>query len=107
MSMAGRMQSYKSHTRWLPAFHFFVMPVLLLNFLNTARHLVRDQTAGAAFSVLVAAAFVALGLLSRLQALAAQDRVIRLEMRLKLRGVLPTDMHGRINDLSTSQLVAM
>ena len=37
--MAERVQSLKSHARWLPPFHFFVIPVLLLNFLNEARHL--------------------------------------------------------------------
>ena len=45
--------------------------------------------------------------LSRIQALAAQDRVIRLEMRLRLRGLLPADMHASIDGLTTRQLVAL
>ena len=39
IAMAERVQSYKKHTRFLPPFHFFVMPVLLVNFLNAVRHL--------------------------------------------------------------------
>ena len=100
-------QSYKNHTRFLPAFHFFVIPVLLANFLNDARHLYRDQSLGAGFALAVAAALLVLGFLSRTQALAVQDRVIRLEMRLRLRGLLSPDLHPRISDLTTRQLVAM
>jgi len=45
--------------------------------------------------------------LARTQALAAQDRVIRLEMRLRLRGLLPPDMHAGITGLTTAQMVAL
>jgi hypothetical protein len=55
----------------------------------------------------VALALLMLGLLSRVQALAAQDRVIRLEMRLRLQKVLPADLQSKINDLSTKHIVAL
>ena len=48
-----------------------------------------------------------LGLLARVMVLTVQDRLIRLEMRLRLRELLPADMHGRIRDLTHRQLVAM
>lgn len=105
--MDGRAQTYKKHTRWLPAFHFFVIPVLLVNFANAIRHLIAAQTRHEAFSVVVAAALLTLGFLSRIQALTVQDRVIRLEMRLRLRGVLPPDLQPRIDELSHRQLVAL
>jgi len=105
--MAERVQTYKNHLRWLPAFHFFVLPVLLLNLLNEARHAWRYPSEGAAFAAVVAAALLTLGFLSRVQAVTVQDRVIRLEMRLRLRQVLPAEMHGRINDLTHRQLVAL
>jgi hypothetical protein len=105
--MAERDQTYKNHTRLLPAFHFFVLPVLLLNLLNEARHAWRYPSEGAAFTAVVAAALLTLGFLSRTQALAVQDRVIRLEMRLRLRQVLPPELHARIPDLRPRQLVAL
>jgi Family of unknown function (DUF6526) len=105
--MAERDQTYRNHTRLLPPFHFFVIPVLLLNFLNELRHLWRYASEGAAFTVVVAAALLTLALLSRTQAVAVQDRVIRLEMRLRLRQVLPPELHPRINDLAARQLVAL
>ena len=100
-------QSFKSHARWLPAFHFFVIPVLLVNFLNSGRHAYLEQTRHSLWELIVAAALLTLGFLARTQALAAQDRVIRLEQRLRLRGLLPSDLHGQINTLTTSQLIAL
>ena len=58
-------------------------------------------------SVVFALALLALGFLSRIQALTVQDRVIRLEMRLRLRQLLPPDLQPRINDLTHRQLVAL
>jgi len=100
-------QSYKRHARWLPAFHFFVMPVLLANVLNSLRHVYLLPTLGMVFQLVVAAALLTLALMSRVMALTVQDRVIRLEMRLRLRGLLPPDLHPRINELTHRQLVAM
>lgn len=105
--MAERVQTYKNHTRLLPPFHFFVIPVLLLNFANEIRHALRNPSEGAALTAVVAAALLMLGFLSRVQAVTVQDRVIRLEMRLRLRQALPADLHGRINDLTHRQLVAL
>ena len=100
-------QSFKSHARWLPAFHFFVMPILLVNLINAGRHVYLEQTRHSVWELVVAAALLVLGFLARTQALAAQDRVIRLEQRLRLRGLLPPDMHGQIGALTTGQLVAL
>lgn len=100
-------QSFKSHTRWLPPFHFFVIPVLLVNMLNAGRHVYLEQTRHSLWELIVAAALLTLGLLARTQALAAQDRVIRLEQRLRLRALLPPDLHGQINNLTTRQCIAL
>lgn len=105
--MAERVQTYKNHPRWLPAFHFFVLPVLLLNVLNELRRAWRTPSEGAVFIVVVAAALFMLAFLSRSQALTVQDRVIRLEMRLRLQQILPPELHGRIQDLTHRQLVAL
>jgi hypothetical protein len=105
--MADAVQSYQKHARWLPGFHFFVMPVLLVNLLNELRHVWMEPTRHYVWQVVVAAALVGVGFLSRIQALTVQDRVIRLEMRLRLRGVLPPDLHPSIDALTRRQLVAL
>ena len=105
--MADAVQSYQRHARWLPGFHFFVLPVLLVNLVNEIRHLWMDPSRHFAWQVLFAAALLGTAFLSRIQALTVQDRVIRLEMRLRLRGILPPDMHPSIGALTPRQLVAL
>jgi uncharacterized membrane protein YciS (DUF1049 family) len=101
-------QNYSNHTKWVPAFHFFVMPVLTLNF---AQSLFRWRRAEFSFDglvgVLTAAALIALMFLARLFALKVQDRVIRLEERLRMEKLLPADLTGRIEESTLSQLVAL
>ena len=100
-------QTFKNHTRLLPPFHFFVIPVLLINFLNEIRHVYLEPSRHFAWTLVVAAALLTLAFLARIMALTVQDRVIRLEMRHRLKDTLPFDLHGRINDLTPQQLVAL
>lgn len=105
--MAERVQTYKNHTRLLPPFHLFVLPVLLLNFLNQLRHVWNRPNLSTGFATIVALALLTLALLSRIQALTVQDRVIRLEMQLRLAKALPPDLQARIDSLTPRQLVAL
>lgn len=105
--MAERTQTYKNHARFFPPFHFFVLPVLLLNLVNTLRHVWLAPNRSTAFAALVAAGVLMLAFSTRAMAVAVQDRVIRLEMRLRLRGLLPASLSGRINELTPRQLVAL
>jgi hypothetical protein len=103
--MAG--QSFQSHAKWLPPFHFFVLPVLLINIGFQIYWCVRGFTVKSVLSVLVAAAlFVGVGI-ARGMALKVQDRVIRLEERLRFERVLPADMHARIGEFTIDQIVAL
>ena len=106
--MADREQTYKNHARFLAPFHFFLIPVLAANVVYAGRHLVtRGVTITTSWEFIVALALLTLGFLSRIQALFAQDRVIRLEMRMRLKQVLPADLQSKINDLSTGHLIAL
>jgi len=105
--MASHAQTYKNHVRFLPAFHFFVLPVLALNALNGIRHVWLAPNRTTVWALIVAAALLTLGFLSRIMALTVQDRVIRLEMRLRLQQCLPADLRSRIDDLTPRQLVAL
>jgi uncharacterized protein DUF6526 len=105
--MAEREQSYRKHARWLPLFHFFVIPVLAVNVLASAWRLIQIPGLATVYGVVFAVALLGLGFLSRTQALTVQDRLIRLEMRLKLRQLLPPDLQPRINDLTHRQMVAL
>jgi len=105
--MAERIQTYGSHRRYIPEFHFFVLPVLIANVIATIVALVRHPAFASAWDVLVATA-LALGMwIARRMALRAQDRIIRLEERTRLDRLLPGDLRVRAAELSTSQLIAL
>jgi uncharacterized protein DUF6526 len=105
--MPQPVQTIKNHTRLLPPFHFFVIPVLLVNLVNTLRHLYLEPSISEGWTVVVAAALLTLAFLARVMAITVQDRVIRLEMRHRLKEALPFDLHNRINDLTPRQLIAL
>ena len=100
-------QSFKNHTRLLPLFHFFVIPVLLGNLLNMIWHVIQTPSAGTAWAMVVAAALLTLASVARTMALTVQNRVIRLEMRHRLKESLPSDLQNRIKELTPKQLIAL
>jgi len=100
-------QSFKSHAKFVPAFHYFVGPVLMINVINSVIRTYHSFNYEHAFGVLLALALLALAFLARIFALKVQDRVIRLEMRLRLREPLPADLQSRILDFRPGQLVAL
>ena len=69
--------------------------------------LVVEYSAGT-LALFVVAACTAIGLLyARRFSTAVQDRVIRLEERLRLERILPDDLKGEIGQLTTDQLVGL
>lgn len=100
-------QSATNHTRWLPAYHYFTVPVLLVYFCYTLWVLTQNFSWPTVLAALVALALFLLSWVARVMPLAAQDRVIRLEERLRMARLFPADLQGRIEELSTRQLVAL
>ena len=100
-------QSYQSHRRWHPPFHFFAVPILGLNVLYAVYQAVRHPSWESAWQVLVALAVLTGVVLARYYALTVQNRVIRIEETLRLGRCLPEEMRGRIGELSTRQLIAL
>lgn len=105
--MADKTQTFASHRRFIPVFHFFALPVLLINVVVVAYRFVLDPRFINGWALLVAIA-LAIGISwSRFMPLRAQDRIIRLEERSRLQRLLPGDLRGRVDELSTRQLIAI
>jgi hypothetical protein len=105
--MAEQPQTYPTHSRYIPAFHFFVLPVLFVNFVVTAVQFAREPRLLTAWTVVVALALFLGILYLRFMPVRAQDRIIRLEERTRLERVLPVDLRGRIGELTAAQLIAI
>jgi hypothetical protein len=100
-------QTYSNHARWDPPFHFFALPVILFTVIAAIVHCVQRPSWFSAWLILFSAAIVVVTVKSRFYSLKAQDRIIRLEERLRLTGLLADPLRGRIGDLTESQLVGL
>jgi len=102
-----KIQNFENHARFVPGFHAFVFPVLAINLIWSLVQLRNGIGFASLLSVLLAAALVVLFFYARIFALTVQDRVIRLEMRLRLARLLPADLQGRIAEFTVDQLVSL
>jgi len=106
--MADRApQNFSNHTRFDPLFHFFILPVFAIALIMTIVHLVRRPGLHSAWLVIVMIAALAAIFKIRLNALKVQDRIIRLEERLRLASLLDPALRPRIPELTESQLIAL
>ena len=105
--MADQEQNFANHARFVPPYHYVAFPILLVNVLYRLYWLSGGLTFDAILDVLVGVALIIVALFARVFALGAQDRVIRLEMRLRMRELLPDDLQGRINDFTPTQMVGL
>jgi len=103
-------QNLKNHTRFDPPFHFFILPILLLNLIFsiyvTIHHWPQHWALFLWWIVMSIVLFLIAGR-GRDRALAVQDRIIRLEERLRLHALLPVEDRTHINELSVKQLIAL
>lgn len=105
--MADTTQTYQTHRKNVPLFHFVTLPVLLGNILLMAYGVVQAPGLASVWGLLMGVALFLGALFARVFALAAQDRVIRLEERLRLRELLPQDLKARIPEFSREQLIGL
>lgn len=106
-------QNYATHRRYHPIYHFVVFPILSINVLVSLWFVWRwlrspgPQLWLAIWSVIDALAIVLLAYIVRVYATKMQDRIIRLEERVRLGQLLPEDLRGRVGELSSRQLIAL
>ncbi|HEX7486898.1 MAG TPA: DUF6526 family protein [Vicinamibacterales bacterium] len=100
-------QTFQNHARFLPAYHFVAFPLFAINLFYALYQAVTNFSWASLVGVGLAVALVLLVVSARVMALTVQDRVIRLEERLRMRALLPADLQPRINDFTVQQLVAL
>ena len=100
-------QSFTNHARLVPGFHYGVIGALSLNFLWSMVRLFRVPGLDAVVGVITAVGLLGLLFYARMFPLRAQDRIIRLEMSLRLASLLPADLRARAASLRPGQLVAL
>jgi hypothetical protein len=105
--MTETTQSYSNHRRVFPLYHLFALPILLAHVVVTLVGAVREPSAWTVWMVVVALGLAAAAVANRASTLIVQNRVIGLEMRLRLATVLPVELCQRIPELHLRQLVGL
>lgn len=101
-------QSFENHSRYVPAYHYVVAPILIINvFVVAYASSQNGMTKTDIWNILVALALVLLGWQARSMPLMAQNRVIRLEERMRLREKLPPHLRDRADEIRPSHLVGL
>jgi hypothetical protein len=105
--MSEPVQNFKNHARFDPAFHFFLAPLTLILMIWSFVHHFHVRTLDSFF--ISAALFLLLVcvFLTRTYSLKVQDRVIRLEERLRLQSLAGESLRARLPELTKGQLVAL
>jgi hypothetical protein len=105
--MPTSTQNFQNHAQFVPLYHYVTFPLLLLNLIVAAYQTWQHPGLLTAWAIAMAVALILVTFFARFFALKAQDRVIRLEERLRLRELLPASRHAEIATFSTDQLIGL
>lgn len=100
-------QTFENHVRYVPLFHVGLFGILVVNLAYTVYKVIRVPSYWQGWQIVMATGFLLMFFFMRRFPVTVQDRVIRLEMRLRLKMVLPADLQARIVDLAPGQLIAL
>jgi uncharacterized membrane protein YciS (DUF1049 family) len=107
MTTAAPAQNYGNHRKFIPGFHGVAFGILAINFFYSLYVIVTAFSVASVIALLLAVGLIMVMLYARLFALGAQDRVIRLEEKLRLQNLLPPEQKGTIDKLTTAQLIGL
>jgi hypothetical protein len=100
-------QTFENHARVVPPYHYVAFPLFAINFFFALYQAVVHFSWPNLMGLGLAIALVVLFFLARIMAMTVQDRVIRLEERMRMRELLPADLKPRINEFTVKQLVGL
>jgi hypothetical protein len=105
--MSKKIQSLENHVKIVPPYHVLLFAILAINLLWSVWDLIKSPSAHSAWALVMGIAWLIVFALLRGWPLKVQDRLIRLEERLRLAEILPEDLRGRTGELTVRQLVSL
>lgn len=100
-------QNFANHSRRDPLFHFIVVPLLLANLIISIVWAVQRPNFHHIWFAVFSFAVLVLTLIVRMYSAKVQDRVIRLEERLRLQSLAPQEWHAQLYKLTEGQLIGL
>ena len=104
---SNQPQTYATHRRYDPSWHFVGFMILLLGVIAASVHAFRQRTYYNHWMIIYTFGVLLVAIRARSQTLTVQNRLIRLEMRLRLKDVLPAAHAARSEELTLSQLIGL
>jgi hypothetical protein len=105
--MSSAPQNFKNHAKLVPGYHYVGSVLLIALLIRAIIGIIEEPSVDTAMGLVLVVALMLIGFYARTFALGVQDRVIRLEERLRLERVLPEDLRERIPELTTDQLIGL
>ena len=100
-------QNYENHAKFIPVFHYIALPLLLVNFFGALFRVTQEISFYTLNGVGLAISLIVVAVFTRLFALKAQDRVIRLEEQIRMQTFLPDAIKAQVGHLTMGQIVAL
>jgi hypothetical protein len=100
-------QNFGNHAQLVPGYHYITSPLGLIYVIWSIKRLISMPGADTAYALVGSLAIFGAIAFARVSPLKVQDRVIRLEERLRLTRVLPADLQSRIEEIRPGHLVAL
>jgi cell division protein FtsL len=100
-------QNYENHAKFIPVFHYIALPLLLVNFFGALFRVTQEISFYTLNGVGLAISLIVVAVFTRLFALKAQDRVIRLEEQIRMQTFLPDALKAQVGRLTMGQIVAL
>ena len=105
--MSQKPQTYANHVKLVPVFHFVGSPLLLILLGWTTWRVLKSPSADSAMALVLVVVLALAYFYGRLFAMGVQDRVIRLEERLRMERLLDADLKARVPEFTTEQLIGL
>ena len=105
--MSGAPQSFDNHAKMVPLYHYVAFGLVVTPMFYFAAVTITDFSKERLMMMALALGVLLMGFFARVFPLGVQDRVIRLEERMRMERLLPEGIRGRIGEITTSQLVGL
>ena len=99
-------QNLKNHARIVPGFHILTGVMLVVNLFGAVHVMLHNPSATGFHALVLALSLAFVAFYARAFAVGVQDRVIRLEMRLRVKELVPP-LASRFDELAIGQVVAL
>ncbi len=100
-------QTFANHAKFVPLYHFVAFGIVVINLFAQLWFLIKAPSFATGLNLAMALAIILIAWFARTFPLSVQNRVIRLEERLRLERLLPEELRGRIGELTVGQLVGL